>query len=89
AIAKLGVKLGQTLEIGSREAVREAVAAGLGLGVVFASEFGHDERLHPIAIRGIKIESTEFAVCLKERLAVRVVRAFFDLLAEKAGAGNQ
>jgi len=85
AIAKLGVKLGQTLEIGSREAVREAVAAGLGLGVVFASEFGHDGRLHPIAIRDIKIESTEFAVCLKERLAVRVVRAFFELLSEKPG----
>ena len=84
AIADAGVKLGQTLEIGSREAVREAVAAGLGLGVVFASEFGHDDRLHPIAIRDIKIESTEFAVCLKERLAVRVVRAFFDLLLEKA-----
>ena len=83
AIARAGVSLGETLEIGSREAVREAVAAGLGVGVVFASEFGHDARLHPIAIRGARIESTEYAVCLKTRLAVGTVRAFFDVLAEE------
>ncbi|MFI4986398.1 MAG: LysR substrate-binding domain-containing protein [Alphaproteobacteria bacterium] len=83
AIMRAGIALGDTLEVGSREAVREAVAAGLGLGAVFASEFGHDTRLHPIAIRGARIESTEFAACLKDRLEVRVVKAFFDLLAEE------
>jgi aminoethylphosphonate catabolism LysR family transcriptional regulator len=80
AVAEAGIALGDTLEIGSREAVREAVAAGLGVGAVFESEFGHDSRLRRIAIRDVRIESTEYAACLKERLSVRAVRAFFDLL---------
>lgn len=84
AIAAAGVALDDTLEIGSREAVREAVAAGLGIGAVFESEFGHDERLRRVAIRDARVESTEYAACLKERLSVRVVRAFFDLLGETA-----
>jgi aminoethylphosphonate catabolism LysR family transcriptional regulator len=88
AAARAGIALGDTLEIGSREAVREAVAAGLGLGIVFASEFGHDSRLHPIAIRDARIESTEFAACLKERLAVGVVRAFFEVLENRRHRGD-
>lgn len=84
AVEAAGVALGDTLEIGSREAVREAVAAGLGLGVVFESEFGHDARLHRLAIRDARIESTEYAACLKERLSMRAVGAFFALLKEAA-----
>jgi LysR family transcriptional regulator, low CO2-responsive transcriptional regulator len=80
AIADARVTLGDTLEIGSRAAAREGVAAGLGVGAVFESEFGHDQRLRKVAVRDARIESTEFAVCLNERLSVRVVRAFFDLL---------
>jgi aminoethylphosphonate catabolism LysR family transcriptional regulator len=80
ALAEAGIALGDTLEIGSREGVREAVAAGLGIGAVFGSEFGHDQRLARVAIRDARIESTEFAACLAERLSMRVVRAFFDLL---------
>ncbi|HLI11767.1 MAG TPA: LysR substrate-binding domain-containing protein [Alphaproteobacteria bacterium] len=85
AVAEAGVALGETIEIGSREAVREAVAAGLGIGIVFESEFGHDDRLRRVAIRDARIESTEYAACLKERLPVRVVGAFFDLLAKGDG----
>ena len=86
AMAAAEIPLGDTFEIGSREAVREAVAAGLGIGAVFESEFGHDERLRRVAIRDARIESTEYAACLKERLSVRVVRAFFDLLRQSTGA---
>lgn len=80
ALATAGIALGDTLDIGSREAVREAVAAGLGAGVVLASEFGHDTRLVQIAITGHPLESTEFVACLRDRLSVRAVAAFFDLL---------
>lgn len=80
ALSAAGISLGETLDIGSREAVREAVAAELGAGVVLASEFGHDTRLVRIALGGPLIESTEFAACLRDRLSVRAVAAFFDLL---------
>ncbi len=82
ALTKAGLKPGEVLEIGSREAVREAVAAGLGIGVVFESEFGRDPRLHRLQLRDAKVQALECAACLKERRTVRVVRAFFDLLQE-------
>lgn len=81
-MTKAKVTPGSILEIGSREAVREAVAAGLGIGVVFDSEFGRDDRLHRLSVRGAALQSMEFAVCLAERRQTRVVRAFFDLLQE-------
>jgi len=82
AIASAGIIMGETLEIGSREGVREAVAAGLGIGIVSEGELGVDPRLHAIAIRESGLEVTEYAACLAERQSVRVVAAFFDLLKE-------
>jgi len=82
AMAGAGVVMGETLEIGSREGVREAVAAGLGIGIVSEGELGVDARLHAIAIRESGLEVTEYAACLAERQSVRVVSAFFDLLKE-------
>lgn len=80
AMARAGVVMGETLEIGSREGVREAVAAGLGIGIVSEAELGVDPRLHGIAIRESGLEVTEYAACLVERQSVRVVSAFFGLL---------
>ena len=79
-MAGAGVVMGETLEIGSREGVREAVAAGLGIGIVSEGELGVDPRLHAIAIRESGLEVTEYVACLAERQSVRVVAAFFDLL---------
>ena len=45
AIAAAGIQIGEVLEIGSREAIREAVAMDFGIGIVAASEFGDDMRL--------------------------------------------
>lgn len=84
AIAEAGIEPGEVLEIGSREAVCEAVAAGLGIGVVFESEFGRDPRLHRLQLRDVDLQAIEYAACLRERRPVRVVRAFFDLLQEAA-----
>ncbi len=83
ALKAAGVTLGETMEIGSREAAREAVATGLGVGVVFESEFGHDDRLHLLSLRDVALEAVEYAACLAERRPVRTVRAFFDLLGEQ------
>ncbi|MFQ5467393.1 MAG: LysR substrate-binding domain-containing protein [Kiloniellaceae bacterium] len=84
AMGSAAIAPGEIVEIGSREAVREAVAAGLGIGVVFESEFGRDDRLHALALRDVDVEAIEYAACLSERRPVRVVRAFFELLRETA-----
>ncbi|RMD60975.1 MAG: LysR family transcriptional regulator [Alphaproteobacteria bacterium] len=86
AAAEAAIHPAQILEIGSREGVREAVAAGLGIGIVFESEFGHDTRLHRLRVRDIDLKAVEVAACLNERRALRAVRAFFTVLAQIAPA---
>jgi DNA-binding transcriptional LysR family regulator len=76
------VQPGSVLEIGSREAVREAVAAGLGVGVVSQGEFGHDGRLHSLALRDVPVATVEYAACLASRQPLSALRAFFALLRE-------
>jgi len=84
AMARAGHPLGEVLEIGSREAVREAVAAGLGIGLVSESEFGQDPRLKPLRLAGIDVEMTEYVVCLAERRELRLVKAFLEIVAATA-----
>ena len=67
------------LEIGSREGVNEAVAAGLGVGVVSAGEFGNDNRLVGLEVKDADLKVTEYLACLKEVHPVPVVKAFFEL----------
>lgn len=69
-----------SLVIGSREGVREAVACGLGIGVVSESEVGQDRRIHALSIRGAELKVTEYFVCLKESRPTPVVKALFDLI---------
>ena len=82
ALSEKGVRPREAIEIGSREAVREAVAAGLGIGVIFESEFLRDPQLHALTVSDAKLEAVQYAACLEDRRAVRVVRAFFDLVRE-------
>jgi aminoethylphosphonate catabolism LysR family transcriptional regulator len=78
AAARRGVRPKVVLEIESREAVKEAVAAGIGFGVVSAPEVGFDERLVLIALEGAPIETGEDIVCLEERRHARAIRVFFE-----------
>lgn len=87
ALAAAGVVPQIALEIGSREAVREAVAAGLGISVVLREEFGHDERLRPIPFADAEIVTEEHVVCLKERAGNRSIAAFLALLGDAGKAG--
>ena len=82
ALKQAGVKPVVVMEIGSREALHEAVAAGLGIGVVTESELGQDDRLVILKLSDVSLEAREFVVCLKERATVRTVQAFFDLADE-------
>ena len=77
------------LELSSREAVREAVLAGLGIGVVFARELVPDPRLQSLAIRGGDLGATVSLVCLAERRELRAVAAFFDVAHEVIGRLDQ
>jgi aminoethylphosphonate catabolism LysR family transcriptional regulator len=80
AMARAGVALDEVIEINSREAVREAVAAGLGVGVVSESEFGNDPRLVKVALAEADLGATEYVACLAERTELRLIRAFLEIV---------
>lgn len=67
------------LTVESREAVKEAVANGVGLGAVLDGEIGEDVRIRALPVRGIDISSGVYLVCLKESLEIPAVQAFADL----------
>jgi aminoethylphosphonate catabolism LysR family transcriptional regulator len=75
-LADHGVQLGGILEASSREAVRELVANGLGIGVIGEPEFGHDDRLRFLEIADGTRVISEYAMCLEERCRVPIVRDF-------------
>ena len=75
-----GVKLTPAIEVEGREAMREVVASGAGIGFVSEAEFGHDARLVAIAVEGIGLGMTEALVTLTARRDVPVIRAFLKSL---------
>ncbi|MGQ9370752.1 LysR substrate-binding domain-containing protein [Azospirillum sp. ST 5-10] len=85
ALAERGIEPDVVMEVNTREAAREAVAAGFGAGVVVESEMGKDTRLVKLPITGAQLSMTEYAVCLRERRRLRTVRAFMDVAREYGG----
>lgn len=81
-LAESEVRPGALFEVQTRDAVREAVAAGFGIGVVFESEIGSDAGFTKLALSGADFSVAEYAVCFEERRRVPLVRSFFDLLPE-------
>lgn len=77
------------LELGSREAVREAALAGLGVGIGFARELVADPRLRTLAIRDGDLSAAVSLVCLRERRELRAVAAFFDVAQDVIAASDQ
>ena len=80
ALNAAGVKPQLNLEIGSREAIREAVARGLGVGAVSEAEFIPDARFKPVRIAGDPASTTTYLYCMKERSDSLLVRSFWDAI---------
>jgi aminoethylphosphonate catabolism LysR family transcriptional regulator len=74
-----GVELKPSIEAEGREAVREIVASGAGIGFVSEAEFGNDSRLEKIPIDGPPMLMEEALVCLAERSHGKTMRAFLDI----------
>jgi aminoethylphosphonate catabolism LysR family transcriptional regulator len=77
-----GVTLRPAIEAEGREAVREIVASGSGVGFVSEAEFGQDGRLVPIAIDAPQMLMDEALICLRERSGGKLVRAFWNVARE-------
>lgn len=79
AIAAAGIRLGTVMEVQTREGVRETVAAGFGIGVVFASEFRTEPRFRAVEFADAALTVGEYAVCLAARRHVALIGAFMDV----------
>ncbi len=79
-LAEAGVRPGVLVEVQGREAVREAVAAGFGVGIVFDSEFPPDPAFTILRIRDVALEVAEYVVCLEARRRLPLIRGFLDLV---------
>jgi len=80
AIADAGLALDDVMEIGGREGVREAVAAGFGVGIVAESELLADSRLRALPVSNAELVHAEYVVCLQEMRSLRVNDAFLDMI---------
>ncbi|MER2097225.1 MAG: LysR substrate-binding domain-containing protein [Pseudomonas qingdaonensis] len=79
ACARAGVQPRVLLELDSREAVTEAVAAQLGLGIVSSMETSHDPRVVARPIEGSGLVNQHMLGCLERRRELRLIQAFLGL----------
>ena len=70
------------MELDSWEAMKEAVAAGIGFGIALEDEFINDARLTEMRLTDIDLSARQYFVCLPEFQHLRPVQAFFDLVRE-------
>jgi aminoethylphosphonate catabolism LysR family transcriptional regulator len=82
ALRKAGVTPRVVMEIGSREAIREAVIMGVGIGAVSEIEYIPDPEIRMVRVSDAEMHTHAHVVCLEERREARLVRAFLGIVAE-------
>ena len=71
---KKKIKTKFSMEISGREALREAIANGLGIGLICRAEHDHDPRLKALNIRGESLFLTEYVACLNTRKDTHLIK---------------
>lgn len=78
-----GMELGATMQIESNEAIRLAVAAGLGLSVISAHTLQEGrEQLAVLPVDGFPLESNWYLVCRKDRRLQQAAMQLIRFMAE-------
>jgi LysR family transcriptional regulator, low CO2-responsive transcriptional regulator len=80
SLTQAGVRPGRLVEVQSREAVRETVAAGFGIGVIFESELGADPVFRPVIVRDSDLGVAEYVACLENRRRLANIKGFLDIV---------
>jgi LysR family transcriptional regulator, low CO2-responsive transcriptional regulator len=82
ALRAARVNVRTSVEIGSREAVREAVAQGLGLGVVADAAYVPDPRLVRLNVTDFDASTYAHIICRAERVQVPLIATFLKIVDE-------
>jgi LysR family transcriptional regulator, low CO2-responsive transcriptional regulator len=85
ALQAAGISFRATLELGSREAVREGVAMGLGVSFVFEREGGGDPRAITVPLADVAASNRDMLVFLRGDADRAIVRAMIGVAAAMAG----
>lgn len=88
ALAKCGVEPSRMLDIGGTEAIKQAVAAGVGVAIVSTATISDQValgRLKLIAIRDIRIERTLWQLKVPGRLETPAAVAFEQIMRREDG----
>jgi DNA-binding transcriptional LysR family regulator len=80
AAQQAGIELKASIIAEGREAVRDLVAEGFGIGFVAESEIGNDTRLKRIRLDGVNPSMPETLAHLAARADVPVIRGFMRTL---------
>jgi aminoethylphosphonate catabolism LysR family transcriptional regulator len=70
----------------SRDAVREAVEEGLGIGIISEAEFKPGPAVKMLRLSDADVFTEAYAICLKSRRESRLISAFMEIAAELADA---
>ncbi|MDJ0826709.1 MAG: LysR substrate-binding domain-containing protein [Rhodobacter sp.] len=87
-MTKRGLKLSPAVTAQGREAVRDIVAAGAGIGVISGAEFGADKRLQALPLADCELEMRETLICLSRRREVPVIQAFMEVAGRASKAAD-
>ncbi|ATR83280.1 MULTISPECIES: LysR family transcriptional regulator [Pseudomonas] len=85
---RAGLRIRPAIQVEGREAAREAVVVGIGVGVVSAAEFGADARVCALPIVDCQRRLTETLVCLREQSSRRLVATFLQMVQESLDENN-
>lgn len=80
-----GGSCARSIEVPTREAVVEAAAAGLGVGIVLDREIGPDPRVVDVPIADCDGDIGTFAVCLDDARGLPAIAAFVEMCREREG----
>jgi DNA-binding transcriptional LysR family regulator len=78
--ARRSLPIANVIEIESREAAREAVAGGMGVGIISTAEIVPDARLRTLRFSDWEASMSEWLVCLAARSDLHIIRAVLGLL---------
>ncbi len=78
ALAETNVSVNTVMEINSREAAREAVLRGFGIGVVSETEYAPSPHIKVLPLTLNSMHTRAYIVCLRERLDRPLIDAYIQ-----------
>ena len=86
ALRKANVSIRPVMEINSREAIREAIIRGIGIGAISRNEYAEHPDLRAFHIPAAEMYTYAHVVCLAERRNRPLIAGFIDLAERRAKA---